>query len=89
METFPYMVNKDLKQRAALSEEMRVLYVAFTRAKKKLYLVGKIKDTDKKQDLNFMMLLLWKEKFYLISSATQVVVFNTGYWLFKMLQNFQ
>ena len=46
METFPYMVNKDLKQRAALSEEMRVLYVAFTRAKKKLYLVGKIKDTD-------------------------------------------
>lgn len=52
METFPYMVNKDLKQRAALSEEMRVLYVAFTRAKKKLYLVGKIKETDKKSGLD-------------------------------------
>lgn len=56
METFPYMVNKDLKQRAALSEEMRVLYVAFTRAKKKLYLVGKIKETDKNQDLTFMIM---------------------------------
>lgn len=88
METFPYMVNKDLKQRAALSEEMRVLYVALLVQRKTLS-CRKIKDTDKKQDLNFMILLLWMEKFYLISSATQVVVFNTGYWLFKMLQNFQ
>ncbi len=48
METLPYTVNKDLKQRSGLSEEMRVLYVAFTRAKKKLYMVGKIKENEKK-----------------------------------------
>ncbi|WP_338997868.1 helicase-exonuclease AddAB subunit AddA [Lactococcus formosensis] len=46
METLPYLVNKDLKRNAMLSEEMRVLYVAFTRAKKKLYMVGKIKPKD-------------------------------------------
>src|SRR5699024_9243862 len=46
METLPYLVNKDLKRNAILSEEMRVLYVAFTRAKKKLYIVGKIKPKD-------------------------------------------
>ena len=43
MDTLPYIVNKDLKRNATLSEEMRVLYVAFTRAKKKLYMVGKVK----------------------------------------------
>lgn len=48
METLPYLVNKDLKQNSLLSEEMRILYVAFTRAKKKLYMVGKIKETEKK-----------------------------------------
>ncbi|RZI49422.1 helicase-exonuclease AddAB subunit AddA [Lactococcus kimchii] len=53
METLPYTVNKELKQNAGLSEEMRVLYVAFTRAKRKLYLVGKIKETDKKQALDY------------------------------------
>ncbi|MDG6141741.1 helicase-exonuclease AddAB subunit AddA [Lactococcus formosensis] len=46
METLPYLVNKDLKRNTMLSEEMRVLYVAFTRAKKKLYMVGKIKPKD-------------------------------------------
>ncbi|WP_407350130.1 helicase-exonuclease AddAB subunit AddA [Lactococcus garvieae] len=46
METLPYLVNKDLKRNAMLSEEMRVLYVAFTRAKKKLYMVGKIKQKE-------------------------------------------
>ena len=48
METLPYIVNREQKQLANLSEEMRVLYVAFTRAKQKLYLIGKIKETDKK-----------------------------------------
>ena len=46
METLPYLVNKDLKRNVMLSEEMRVLYVAFTRAKKKLYMVGKIKQKE-------------------------------------------
>ncbi|MEY8444117.1 helicase-exonuclease AddAB subunit AddA [Lactococcus ileimucosae] len=46
MDTLPYLVNKELKRNATLSEEMRVLYVAFTRAKKKLYMVGKIKEKE-------------------------------------------
>jgi ATP-dependent helicase/nuclease subunit A len=52
MDTFPYTANQKLKQNAMLSEEMRVLYVAFTRAKKKLYLVGKIKETSKGSTLD-------------------------------------
>lgn len=40
MDTLPYIVNKETKKRAGLSEEMRVLYVALTRAKQKLYLIG-------------------------------------------------
>ncbi|WP_271328100.1 helicase-exonuclease AddAB subunit AddA [Lactococcus muris] len=46
MDTLPYLVNKELKRNATLSEEMRVLYVAFTRARKKLYMVGKIKEKE-------------------------------------------
>lgn len=41
METFPYRVNRDEKRLSAISEEMRVLYVAMTRAKQKLYMIGK------------------------------------------------
>lgn len=48
METFPFMMNKELKRKANLSEEMRVLYVAFTRAKKKLFMVGVVKETAQK-----------------------------------------
>ncbi|MFC4651638.1 helicase-exonuclease AddAB subunit AddA [Lactococcus nasutitermitis] len=48
METLPYMMNQEIKELSSLSEEMRVLYVAFTRAKKKLYMIGKIKETEKK-----------------------------------------
>lgn len=40
METLPFKTNKDLVLRASLSERMRLLYVAMTRAVKKLYLVG-------------------------------------------------
>lgn len=43
METVPYIVNRNDKLKASLSEEMRVLYVAFTRAVKKLYMVGSVK----------------------------------------------
>lgn len=40
METLPFQTNKEAALRASLSERMRLLYVAMTRAVKKLYLVG-------------------------------------------------
>ncbi|EHI74439.1 exonuclease RexA [Streptococcus criceti] len=41
METLPYQINQRQLHRAMLSEQMRLLYVAMTRAETKLYLVGK------------------------------------------------
>lgn len=41
MDTLPYQLNKRELRTATLSEQMRLLYVAMTRAEKKLYLVGK------------------------------------------------
>lgn len=41
METLPYQVNRREERLAALSENMRLLYVAMTRAETKLYLIGK------------------------------------------------
>lgn len=50
METMPYQINKQALHLATLSEQMRLLYVAMTRAEKKLYLVGKISEST---DLSF------------------------------------
>ena len=41
MDTLPYQQNLAELQLASLSEQMRLLYVAMTRAETKLYLVGK------------------------------------------------
>lgn len=41
IETLPYQMNRRELNIATLSEQMRLLYVAMTRAEKKLYLVGK------------------------------------------------
>ncbi|MGT2934872.1 helicase-exonuclease AddAB subunit AddA [Streptococcus castoreus] len=41
IETLPYQMNKQELRLATLSEQMRLLYVAMTRAQKKIYLVGK------------------------------------------------
>ncbi|MBY5034452.1 helicase-exonuclease AddAB subunit AddA [Streptococcus gallolyticus] len=41
MNTLPYQLNQRELKIANLSEQMRLLYVAMTRAEKKLYLVGK------------------------------------------------
>lgn len=41
METLPYQQNAQELKLASLSEQMRLLYVAMTRAETKLYLVGK------------------------------------------------
>ncbi|WP_129598190.1 helicase-exonuclease AddAB subunit AddA [Anaerophilus nitritogenes] len=46
-DTFPKIVMKHQIKIESLSEEMRILYVAMTRAKDKLILVGSIKDIDK------------------------------------------
>lgn len=46
-------------KRELLSEELRILYVALTRAKEKLYLVGVLKDFEGKNREN---LELWKEE---------------------------
>lgn len=55
--TYPTILQLALKRKAKaqlIAEEMRVLYVALTRAKEKLYLVGTVKDFEKSQ-------LLWSE----------------------------
>ncbi|MDR4887104.1 helicase-exonuclease AddAB subunit AddA [Fredinandcohnia sp. QZ13] len=45
--TLPMLAIKKKMHLELISEEMRVLYVALTRAKEKLYLVGTIKDLEK------------------------------------------
>jgi ATP-dependent helicase/nuclease subunit A len=46
--TLPYIALKKKMRMELLAEEMRVLYVALTRAKEKLYLLGTLKDPDRK-----------------------------------------
>lgn len=48
--SLPQIAFKRRKKMEMLAEEMRVLYVALTRAKEKLYLIGTLKDADKKID---------------------------------------
>lgn len=48
--TLPLLAMKRRLQMEQLAEEMRVLYVALTRAKEKLYLVGTVKDMEKTAD---------------------------------------
>ncbi|PLT33826.1 helicase-exonuclease AddAB subunit AddA [Bacillus sp. V5-8f] len=46
--SLPQIAFKKKKQLEMIAEEMRVLYVALTRAKEKLYLIGTVKDAEKK-----------------------------------------
>ncbi|PPA72374.1 helicase-exonuclease AddAB subunit AddA [Jeotgalibacillus proteolyticus] len=46
-ETLPQLAFKEKKRLENLAEEMRVLYVAMTRAKERLYLVATLKDAQK------------------------------------------
>lgn len=45
--SLPKLLIKQCLKREALAEEMRVLYVALTRAREKLILVGSVRDADK------------------------------------------
>ncbi|MGE8079566.1 helicase-exonuclease AddAB subunit AddA [Peribacillus loiseleuriae] len=45
--SLPQIAFKKKKQLEMIAEEMRVLYVAMTRAKEKLYLIGTLKDIEK------------------------------------------
>ncbi|WP_409254286.1 helicase-exonuclease AddAB subunit AddA [Bacillus sp. SCS-153A] len=45
--SLPQLAFKRKKRLETIAEEMRVLYVALTRAKEKLYLIGTVKDADK------------------------------------------
>lgn len=48
--TLPQLAIKQQMKNEMLAEEMRVLYVALTRAKEKLYLVGTVKKLEKKTE---------------------------------------
>lgn len=48
--SLPYLAMKEKKMLEMKAEEMRVLYVAMTRAKEKLYLVGSVKDWEGTQE---------------------------------------
>jgi ATP-dependent helicase/nuclease subunit A len=45
--SLPYLAVKEMKQLQMRAEEMRVLYVAMTRAKEKLYLTASVKEIDR------------------------------------------
>ncbi|MBY6036399.1 helicase-exonuclease AddAB subunit AddA [Fictibacillus nanhaiensis] len=49
--TLPKLAITGRKKRELIAEEMRVLYVALTRAKEKLYLVGTVNDIEKAADI--------------------------------------
>ncbi|MFV8044203.1 helicase-exonuclease AddAB subunit AddA [Streptococcus pluranimalium] len=58
IETLPFQTNRDLILKASLSEEMRLLYVAMTRAVKQLYLVGTAQKTDHISSSDYQELVL-------------------------------
>jgi ATP-dependent helicase/nuclease subunit A len=48
--TLPYLAIKERMKSDAIAEELRILYVAVTRAKEKLILIGTVKDAQKQVD---------------------------------------
>ncbi|EST12890.1 helicase-exonuclease AddAB subunit AddA [Sporolactobacillus laevolacticus] len=48
--TLPYLAIKERMKADAIAEELRILYVAVTRAKEKLILLGTVKDAEKQAD---------------------------------------
>lgn len=70
--SLPQLAFKRKKKMEMLAEEMRVLYVAMTRAKEKLYLTATLKDATKKFDqwLDVSNHQDWLLKDYLRASAT-------------------
>lgn len=54
MPTLPQMANALEKEYQALAEEMRMLYVAFTRAVNKIYMIGKVEASKLDEDNQFI-----------------------------------
>lgn len=63
--TLPQLAIKQQMKNELLAEEMRVLYVALTRAKEKLFLVGTVKKLEKK--INTWKEQLWNKEWLLPS----------------------
>ena len=61
-DTLTKQALKDRGLVASLSEEMRILYVALTRAKEKIYIIGKSKDFTKQKEEITKMLNIYKKQ---------------------------
>ncbi|TGA97130.1 helicase-exonuclease AddAB subunit AddA [Sporolactobacillus shoreae] len=70
--TLPYLAIREQLRADAVAEEMRILYVAVTRAREKLILVGTVRDAEKqvRQWLPAMSCPEWLLPEYLRTSAT-------------------
>ncbi len=69
--SLPQLALKRKKKMEMIAEEMRILYVALTRAKEKLFLLGSINDTDKQLEKwkNSAAIRTWLLKDYERASA--------------------
>ncbi|MBF0786512.1 MULTISPECIES: helicase-exonuclease AddAB subunit AddA [unclassified Streptococcus] len=83
MNTLPYQLNQEELKRLSLSEQMRLLYVAMTRAEQKLYLVGKgSRETlSNKYD--------GKSRFGVLAQSTRESMTNFQDWILAIEEAFQ
>lgn len=83
MNTLPYQLNQEELKRLSLSEQMRLLYVAMTRAEQKLYLVGKgsQKTLDTKYD--------GKSRLGVLAQSTRESMTNFQDWVLAIEEAFQ
>lgn len=83
MNTLPYQLNQEELKRLSLSEQMRLLYVAMTRAEQKLYLVGKgsREKLSNKYD--------GKSRFGVLAQSTRESMTNFQDWILAIEEAFQ
>ncbi|MGT2715407.1 helicase-exonuclease AddAB subunit AddA [Streptococcus respiraculi] len=83
MNTLPYQLNQEELKRLSLSEQMRLLYVAMTRAEQKLYLVGK---GSKEKLANRYD---GKSRFGVLAQSTRESMTNFQDWILAIEEAFQ
>lgn len=83
MNTLPYQLNQEELKRLSLSEQMRLLYVAMTRAEQKLYLVGK----GSKEKLSSKY--DGKSRFGVLAQSTRESMTNFQDWILAIEEAFQ